>query len=203
MFEQFEIVAATPNDRTHARTTALLDLDIHFGTGALSLAGSLAITAALDAQSRQLLGGDLEVLPAGRVARQLPDDLLQRRAVQHPPGRDRAHRAGVQMQCAGGVGGVEGDELGEGAPVGEAGLLLVGADLRVAGGAPRAAPAPADEGHGHPVADVPGPDRLVCRRRLPDVAGSRRGFPQGKCARDACDRIMAGFRRIDPGGRFG
>lgn len=40
----------------------------------------------------------------------------------------------------------------------------------------------ADNVLGTPVADVPGPDRLVCRRRLPDVAGSRRGFPQARRA---------------------
>jgi hypothetical protein len=56
------------------------------------------------------------------------------------------------------VGRVQGDDLGEGAPVREARLLLVGADLRIAGEAPLAAPATAHEGHGHTIARVPAGD---------------------------------------------
>ena len=53
------------------------------------------------------------------------------------------------------VGPVQGDVLGEGPPVGEPRLLLSGADLRVAGAAPLAPAAAADEGDGHPVPGAP------------------------------------------------
>ena len=55
------------------------------------------------------------------------------------------------------VGGVEGDELRERAPVGEPGLGLARADLLLAGRALGAGPAGVHERHGHPVADAPAP----------------------------------------------
>jgi hypothetical protein len=53
------------------------------------------------------------------------------------------------------VGGVQGDVLGEGTPVREAGLGLPWTDLSLATEAPFTAAAPADEGGGHPGADRP------------------------------------------------
>src|SRR5690606_23861736 len=59
-------------------------------------------------------------------------------------------RGGLQGDVVGdgdevGVGGVQHDELGVRAPVGEAGLGLIGADLGLPGAAPVAGAAPADE----------------------------------------------------------
>ena len=53
------------------------------------------------------------------------------------------------------VGAGDGDVFGEGSPGGEAGLVLMGADLGVAFVAVGAGSAGADEGGGDAVADVP------------------------------------------------
>ena len=101
----------------------------------------------------------------------------------HSPGRTRptcddgAEGGGVAAAQRGGggqvellrdgdevdVGRVEGDELGERAPVREAGLGLARADLVLAGRALRAPAAGVHERHGHPVADRP----ARARRRRP------------------------------------
>src|SRR5699024_4368383 len=57
-----------------------------------------------------------------------------------------------------GVGGVQRDVFGERAPVGEAWLTLIRADLRVSGDAPRARTTAADERDGHAVPDLPSMD---------------------------------------------
>ena len=82
------------------------------------------------------------------------------------PASESDHGSGGQVLGHGHevrIGLVDDDLIGPRTEMGEARLSLIGADLRVAGPAPAAASAAADEGHGHPLTDAelldPGPRR--------------------------------------------
>ena len=123
---------------------------------------------------------------------------------------DEIHRVGQPHEID--VGPFDGDEFGERPPGRETGLKLVVADLMVARGALRTGSARRDEGHRHPIADMPaahvGSHGLNHARQF--MAGHMRQHDVGIMAHPAVPIAAADAVGADPnndavgrGGRIG